>query len=309
MYKKPSISPWSISQLPSCLSYSHSHIHSRLSLSLLVQQSQMSSPASSRLSSSSSSSRGSDLFAPKPSVTSSTVSSTPSMRARQEAMVFHLSSLLGVPTDEIHHQFQGDYSIIAPMLARVTSPPSPVLQYPKDEADDKFKEDNKEGMDWHVTFQPMPPNSPPPLMIPPMTAEVIAMVAEDVGHRITPDPTPSPPISAAPPFSPVPSYASPAPLTTTTADSNESYYEAETLDADQSEDRPRSRSRPGRSATPSQTSPPFSEGLTGFPTTAGTHAVGSKGNVITSFALDGPVPLPLPSHSSAGTSSTGTLPL
>jgi len=60
---------------------------------------------------------------------------------------------------------------------------------------------------------------------------------------------------------------------------------------------------------PSQTGPPFSEGLRVFPTNAGTHTVGSKGNVITSFALDGPVPLPLPSPSSAGTSSTGALPL
>src|SRR5260221_2620658 len=191
-------------------------------------------------SSTSSSSHASGTSSPLFASEHSAASTTPSDRARHAAMVQHIADMTGAPLEEVQQELAGNYSIIAPMLAGIHGPPSPVLQYPggptqlvimnETGADADDEEDEEEGQ-WAMTHP-----SPPPLMIPP-PAQVIGM--------ITPDLTPSPehsvapaysPIASAPTYSHAPSYSSPPSSTAaeSVAESDgASFYEAEIMDAEE----------------------------------------------------------------------------
>jgi hypothetical protein len=86
------------------------------------------------------------------------------IQEHHDEMVEHIARLTGATVDEVWEEFDGDFSIIVPMLAGVTDPPlpisppranSPMLQYPE-----RTEDEDDEGQ-WALT------HSPPPLMIPP----------------------------------------------------------------------------------------------------------------------------------------------
>jgi hypothetical protein len=88
------------------------------------------------------------------------------IQEHHDEMVEHIARLTGATVEEVQEEFDGDFSIIVPMLAGVTGPPppvsppraaSPTLQYP-----DRMEDEEDEGQ-WALT------HSPPLLMIPPRT--------------------------------------------------------------------------------------------------------------------------------------------
>jgi hypothetical protein len=110
------------------------------------------------------------------------------IQEHHDEMVEHIARLTGATVEEVQDEFASDYSIIVPMLAGVTGPPSPVsppriaspeLQYPAQ------TEDEEDEGQWTLT------HSPPPLMILPRT--------EEVENLLTP-----PPVSPLPPYADLP---------------------------------------------------------------------------------------------------------
>jgi hypothetical protein len=110
------------------------------------------------------------------------------LQDHHDEMVVHIACLTGTTEDKVCKEFAGNYSILVPMLAGVTGPPSaispphaasPILQYPN------RTEDKEDKGQWTLTY------SLPLLMILPQTEEVVDLV------------TP-PPVSPLPPYADLP---------------------------------------------------------------------------------------------------------
>jgi hypothetical protein len=111
------------------------------------------------------------------------------LQENHEEMVEHIARLTSATVEEVCEEFAGNYSILIPMLAGVTGPPSPAgppripsptLQYP-----DRTEDEEDEGQ-WTLT------HSPPLLMIPPRAEEVDGLI------------TLPPPVSPLPPYADLP---------------------------------------------------------------------------------------------------------